>query len=167
MHYRDGQNKWVKVRIVSAFTLSPDLAASDYFLFPSSIDFLGAKRLTKQRLVDGYFEELEDSHFKLVIEDIEHIINIINNINKVQQNILFSCIRCGRKNIIIIIVLRFSKVDTLQGWIEHIYVLLQMNCDRRPRLLDPNNWSLVTICSRVIPVLGSHQRIDSGVSSEA
>jgi histone-lysine N-methyltransferase SETMAR len=47
---------------------SPDLAPSDYFLFPNLKKWLGGKRFA----VDGYFAELDYSHYKQGIEAIEH-----------------------------------------------------------------------------------------------
>ncbi|GFT13701.1 histone-lysine N-methyltransferase SETMAR [Trichonephila clavipes] len=49
---------------------------SDYFLFPSSKKCLGDKRFANEDLesaVDGYFEELDDSHHKQCIKAIEHL----------------------------------------------------------------------------------------------
>jgi histone-lysine N-methyltransferase SETMAR len=55
---------------------SPDLAPSDYFLFPNLKKWLGGKRFANneevQSAVDGYFEELDYSHYKQGIEAIEH-----------------------------------------------------------------------------------------------
>ncbi|KOC61938.1 Histone-lysine N-methyltransferase SETMAR [Habropoda laboriosa] len=55
---------------------SPDLAPSDYFLFPNLKKWLGGKRFANneevESAVDGYFEELDDSYYKQGIEDIEH-----------------------------------------------------------------------------------------------
>jgi histone-lysine N-methyltransferase SETMAR len=55
---------------------SPDLAPSDYFLFPNLKKWLGCKRFAineeVQSAVDGYFAELDYSHYKQGIEGIEH-----------------------------------------------------------------------------------------------
>ncbi|EFN89016.1 Histone-lysine N-methyltransferase SETMAR, partial [Harpegnathos saltator] len=55
---------------------SPDLAPSDCFLFPNLKKRLGGKRFANNEevefAVDGYFEELDDSHYKQDIETIEH-----------------------------------------------------------------------------------------------
>ncbi|EFN81976.1 hypothetical protein EAI_01005, partial [Harpegnathos saltator] len=49
---------------------------SDYFLFPNLKKWLDDKRFANieevESAVDGYFEELDDSHYKQGIEAIEH-----------------------------------------------------------------------------------------------
>ena len=55
---------------------SPNLAPSDYFLFPNVKKWLGSQRLASSEKVEsainGYFERLDGSHFKQGIEAIEH-----------------------------------------------------------------------------------------------
>jgi len=55
---------------------SPDLAPSDYFLFPNLKKWLGGKRFANneevESAVDGYFEALDGSHYKQGIEAIEY-----------------------------------------------------------------------------------------------
>lgn len=57
-------------------TYSPDLAPSEYFLFPNLKICLGGKRFTNKEEVesvtDDYFEELDVFHSKQCIETIEH-----------------------------------------------------------------------------------------------
>jgi len=65
IRYRDGQNQWVKVRIVP----------SDYFLFPNLKKWLSGKRFANNEEVesaDGYFEDLDSSYYKQGVEAIEH-----------------------------------------------------------------------------------------------
>lgn len=56
---------------------SPDLAPSDYFLFPNLKKWLGGKRFANNEevnsAIDGYFEELDGSYCKQGIEAIEHL----------------------------------------------------------------------------------------------
>ncbi|XP_023241076.1 histone-lysine N-methyltransferase SETMAR-like isoform X2 [Centruroides sculpturatus] len=55
---------------------SPDLAPSDYFLFPNLKKWLGDKRFANneevESAVDGYFEKLDSSHYKQETEAIVH-----------------------------------------------------------------------------------------------
>lgn len=55
---------------------SPDLAPSDYFLFPNLKKWLGGKRFGSNEevieAVNQYFEELDESTFKLGITKLEH-----------------------------------------------------------------------------------------------
>ena len=55
---------------------SPDLAPSDYFLFPNLKKWLGGKRFANNEEVEsaagGYFEELYGSHYKQAMEAFEH-----------------------------------------------------------------------------------------------
>ncbi|EFN89317.1 Histone-lysine N-methyltransferase SETMAR, partial [Harpegnathos saltator] len=54
---------------------SPDLAPSDYYLFPNLKKFLAGKHVTSDdeviAAVDGYFAELPESHFNNGIELLE------------------------------------------------------------------------------------------------
>ena len=54
---------------------SPDLAPSDFHLFPNLKSFLAGKRFRSNEevidAVDGYFEDLEESHFQAGIEKLE------------------------------------------------------------------------------------------------
>jgi histone-lysine N-methyltransferase SETMAR len=55
---------------------SPDLAPSDYFLFPNLKKWLGSERFANneevQSAVDGYCAEIDYSHYKQGIEASEH-----------------------------------------------------------------------------------------------
>lgn len=66
----------LKFELLPHAPYSPDLAPSDYFLFPNLKKWLGGKRFANneevESVVDGYFEELDDSHYKQGIEAIEH-----------------------------------------------------------------------------------------------
>ncbi|EFN87997.1 Histone-lysine N-methyltransferase SETMAR, partial [Harpegnathos saltator] len=54
---------------------SPDLAPSDYYLFPNLKKFLAGKRFTSNdeaiAAEDGYFADLPESHFTTGIELLE------------------------------------------------------------------------------------------------
>ena len=66
----------LKFELLPHAPYSPDLAPSDYFLFPNLKKWLGGKRFANndevEPAVDGYFEELDGSHYKHGIEAIEH-----------------------------------------------------------------------------------------------
>ena len=55
---------------------SPDLAPSDYFLFPNLKKWLSGQRFSNDEevmsAVNGYFEEQDSSYYKKGIELIEH-----------------------------------------------------------------------------------------------
>ncbi|EFN84978.1 Histone-lysine N-methyltransferase SETMAR, partial [Harpegnathos saltator] len=52
---------------------SPDIAPSDYWSFRRmQHDLAGHRQNNGPRWLDGYFEELDDSHCKQDIEAIEH-----------------------------------------------------------------------------------------------
>ncbi|KZC13398.1 Histone-lysine N-methyltransferase SETMAR [Dufourea novaeangliae] len=66
----------LKFELLHHAPYSPDLAPSDYFLFPNLKKWLGGKRFANneevESAVDGYFEELDGSRYKQGIEAIEH-----------------------------------------------------------------------------------------------
>jgi len=66
----------LKFELLPHAPYSPDLASSDYFLFPNLKKWLGGKRFANneevESAVNGYFEELDNSHYKQGIEAIEH-----------------------------------------------------------------------------------------------
>lgn len=66
----------LKFELLPHAPYSPDLAPSDYFLFPNLKKWLGGKRFANneevESAVDGYFEALDGSHYKQGIEAIEH-----------------------------------------------------------------------------------------------
>jgi hypothetical protein len=55
---------------------SPDLAPSDFFLFPNLKKWLGGRRFTSNEEViaetNGYFAELEESYYYEGIKKLEH-----------------------------------------------------------------------------------------------
>lgn len=55
---------------------SPDLAPSDFHLFPKLKNFLGGQRFENNSevmsAVDSYFEGLEENHFRDGIKALEH-----------------------------------------------------------------------------------------------
>lgn len=66
----------LKFQIVDHPPYSPDLAPSDYHLFPNLKKFLAGKRFRSDEevkvAVNGYFESLEENHFREGIEKLEH-----------------------------------------------------------------------------------------------
>jgi histone-lysine N-methyltransferase SETMAR len=66
----------LKFELLPHTPYSPDLAPSDYFLFPKLKKWLAGKRFANneevESAVDGYFEELDNSHYKQGIEATEH-----------------------------------------------------------------------------------------------
>ncbi|XP_023240125.1 LMBR1 domain-containing protein 2-like [Centruroides sculpturatus] len=66
----------LRLKLIPHAPYSPDLAPSDYFLFPNLKKWLGGKRFANneevESEVDGYFEKLDSSHYKQGIEAIEH-----------------------------------------------------------------------------------------------
>ena len=66
----------LKFELLPHAPYSPDLAPSDYHLFPNLKKWLGGKKFANneevESAVNGYFEELEVSHYKQGIEAIEH-----------------------------------------------------------------------------------------------
>ena len=66
----------LKFELLPHAPYSPDLAPSDYFLFPNLKKWLGGKRFASndevEAAVDGYFDELDKSHYKQGVEAIEH-----------------------------------------------------------------------------------------------
>jgi histone-lysine N-methyltransferase SETMAR len=66
----------LKFELLPHAPYSPDLAPSDYFLFPNLKKWLSGKRFANneevESAVDGYFEELDNSHYTQGIEAIEH-----------------------------------------------------------------------------------------------
>jgi histone-lysine N-methyltransferase SETMAR len=66
----------LKFELLPHAPYSPDLAPSDYFLFPNSKKWLSGKRFANneevESAVDGYFEELDNSHYTQGIEATEH-----------------------------------------------------------------------------------------------
>ena len=65
----------VKFTLLPHAPYLPNLAPSDYFLFPNLKKWLGDQRFTNneemESAVNGYFEELNDSHYKQGIKAIE------------------------------------------------------------------------------------------------
>ena len=66
----------LKFELLPHAPYSPDLAPSDYFLFPNLKKWLGGKRFTNneevESAVNGYFEKLDGSYYKQGIEAIKH-----------------------------------------------------------------------------------------------
>ena len=64
----------LKFKLLPHAPYSPDLAPSDYFLFPILKKWLGGQKFANNEEVDsafnGYFEELDGSHYKQDIEGI-------------------------------------------------------------------------------------------------
>ena len=65
-----------KFKLLSRASYSPDLALSDYFLFPNLKKWLDGQIFANneevESAVNGYFEELDGSHYRQGIEAIEH-----------------------------------------------------------------------------------------------
>jgi len=76
IRYRGGQINKLKFELLPHAPYLPDLAPSDYFLFPNLKKWIGGKRFANNKevesAVDGYFEALDGSHYKQGIEAIEH-----------------------------------------------------------------------------------------------
>ena len=66
----------LKIQLLFHAPHSPDLVLSDYFIFPNLKEWLGGQRCVNneevESAVDGYFEEIDGSHYKQGIETIEH-----------------------------------------------------------------------------------------------
>ena len=66
----------LKFKLLLHAPYSPNLAASDYFLFPNMKKWLGGQRFANNEevgsAINGYFEELNVSHYKQGIDTIEH-----------------------------------------------------------------------------------------------
>ena len=66
----------LKFELLPHAPYSPNLAPSDYFLFPNLKKWFGGRRFTNneevESAVNGYFEEFNGSYHKQVIETIEH-----------------------------------------------------------------------------------------------
>lgn len=66
----------LKFQLLPHAPYSLDLAPSDYFIFPNLKKWLGGKRFSNneevESAVEGYFEEIDGSHYKQGIEAIEH-----------------------------------------------------------------------------------------------
>jgi histone-lysine N-methyltransferase SETMAR len=66
----------LKFQLLPHAPYSPDLAPSEYFLFPNLKKWLGGKRFADNEAVEsavhGYFEELDGSYYKQGIEATEH-----------------------------------------------------------------------------------------------
>ena len=66
----------LKFKLLPHAPYLPDLAPSDYFLFPNLKKWLDGQRFANneevESAVDGYFEKLDGSHYKQGIEIIEH-----------------------------------------------------------------------------------------------
>ncbi|CAG4985279.1 unnamed protein product [Colias eurytheme] len=66
----------LKFELLPHAPYSPDLAPSDYFLFPNLKKWLGGKRFASnedvETTVNAYFEELDGSYYRRGIEAIEH-----------------------------------------------------------------------------------------------
>lgn len=66
----------LKFELLPHAPYSPDLAPSDYFLFPNLKKWLGGKRFASnedvESTVNAYFEELDGSYYRRGIEAIEH-----------------------------------------------------------------------------------------------
>ena len=65
-----------KFKLLTYASYSPDLAPSDYFLFPNLKKCHGSQRFGNneeiESAVNGQFEEHDDSHYKQGIKAIEH-----------------------------------------------------------------------------------------------
>ena len=57
----------LKFELLPHAPYSPDLASSDYFLFPNLKKWLGGRRFTnnEESAVNGYFEEFNGSYYML------------------------------------------------------------------------------------------------------
>ena len=70
----------LKFKLLSHAPYLPDLAATDYFLFPKLKKWFGGQTFANneevESAVSGYFEEIDDSHYKQGFEAIEYKLNI-------------------------------------------------------------------------------------------
>jgi histone-lysine N-methyltransferase SETMAR len=66
----------LRFEVVPHAPYSPDLAPSDFFLFPNLKKWLGGRRFTSNEEVkaetNGYFAELEESYYCEGIKKLEH-----------------------------------------------------------------------------------------------
>jgi hypothetical protein len=66
----------LRFEVVPHALYSPDLAPSDFFLFPNLKKWLGGRRFTSNEEViaetNGYFAELEESYYYEGIKKLEH-----------------------------------------------------------------------------------------------
>ena len=66
----------LKFELLPHVPYSSDFASSNYFLFPTLKKWLGGQRFINneevESAVNGYFDELDGSHYKQGIEAIEH-----------------------------------------------------------------------------------------------